>query len=76
MVCVVDNALSRGKGGVIIVMRGRSRMTIGPRIPKMPGWSTSGFPRQGKHCLHRARSAVRRWPSRKKGELHPTKNRF
>ena len=42
----------------------------------MPGRSTSGFHRPGTHCLHQARSAVRRWASRMKGELHPTKNRL
>ena len=30
-------------GGYTHVMRGRSRMTINPRIPTMPGRSTSGF---------------------------------
>ena len=33
-----------------------------------------GFHRPGRHCLHRARSAVRCWASRIKGELHSTKN--
>ena len=33
--------------------------------------------RPGRHCLlHQARSAVRCWASRMKGELHPTRNRF
>ena len=39
----------------------------------MPGRSTSGFHRPGRHCLHKARSALRGWASRMKGELHPTK---
>ena len=39
----------RGGGGVLTVMHGRSRMTIDPRIPTMPGRSTSGFHRTGRH---------------------------
>ena len=43
----------RGDGGgggcVLTVMHGRSRMTIDPRIPSMPGRSTSGFHRPGRH---------------------------
>ena len=58
------------------VMHGPSRMTIDPRIPTMPGRSTSGFHRPGRHCLHQARSAVRCSASRMKGELHPTKSRL
>ena len=58
------------------VMHGRSRMTVDPRIPTIPGRSTSGFHRPGRHCLHQTRSAVRCWASRMNGELHPTKNRF
>ena len=54
---------------------GRSRMTINPRIPTMPGRSTSGFHQPGRHCLHQAQSAVRCSASRMKGELHPSKNR-
>ena len=38
-------------------VRGRSRMTINPRIPTMPGRSTSGFHHPGKHCLHQKREA-------------------
>ena len=34
-------------------------MTIDPRIPTMPGRSTSGFHQPGRHFLHHARSAVR-----------------
>ena len=37
-----------------LAMHGRSRMTIDPRIPTMPGQSTSGY-----YCLHQARTAVR-----------------
>ena len=57
-------------------MHGRSRMTIDPRIPTMPGRSTSGFHRPGRHRLHQARSAVRCSASRMKGELHPAKKHF
>ena len=63
-------------GGVLDRRDGRSRMTIDPRIPTMPGRSISGFHRPGRHCLHQARSAVRCPASRMKGELHPTKTRF
>ena len=47
-------------------MHGRSRTTIDPRIPPMPGRSTSGFHRPGRRCLHQARSAVRCSASRMK----------
>ena len=57
-------------------MHGRSRVTIDPRTPTMPGRSTSGFHRPGRHCLHQARSVVRCRASRMKGELHPTMNRY
>ena len=57
--------------GVLMVMHGRSRMTIEPRIPTMPGWSTSGFHRPGRHSSGQARSAVRCLASRVKGELRP-----
>ena len=33
----------KGEGGVLGIMHGRSRVTIDPRIPTMPGRSTSGF---------------------------------
>ena len=36
-----------GRGGVLIAMHGRSRITIYPRIPTMLGRSTSGFHRPG-----------------------------
>ena len=39
-------------------MHGRSRMTIDPRIPTMPGQSTPDFHRPGSHCLHQARSPL------------------
>ena len=35
-------------GGALNIMHGRSRMTIDPRIPTMPGLSTSGFHRPGR----------------------------
>ena len=60
---------------VLDLMRGRSRITIDPRILAMPGRSTSGFHRHGRHSLHQARSAVRCPASRMKGEPHLTKNR-
>ena len=37
----------------------RSRMTVDPRIPTMPGRSPSSFHRPGRHRLHQAQSAVR-----------------
>ena len=67
-----------GSGGAlmscmaVVVLRS---ITIDPRIPTVPGRSTSGFHRPGRHCWHQARSPVRRLASRTKGELHPTKNR-
>ena len=33
----------RGGGGVLIIMHGRGRMTLDPRIPAMSGRDTSGF---------------------------------
>ena len=57
------------------VTHGRSRMTIDPRIPTMPGQRTSGFHRPGKHCLHQARRAVKCWASRMECEVHPAGNR-
>ena len=38
-----------GGGVVLIVVHGRSRMTIDPCIPTMPGRSPSGFHRSGRH---------------------------
>ena len=40
-------------------MHGRSRMTIDPHIPTIPGRSMSGFHRPGRHCLHQAGVAGR-----------------
>ena len=45
--------------GALIVIHGRSRTTKNPRIPAMPGRSTSDIRQPGRHCLHQARSAVR-----------------
>ena len=57
------SALFLGVGGggrsVLSFVHGRSRMTLDPRIPAMPGRSTSAFHQSGRHCLHQARSAVR-----------------
>ena len=47
-------------------VRGRSHMTIDPRIPTMLGRSTSGFHQPRRHGLHQARSAVRCTSSRMK----------
>ena len=72
----------RGGGGrldrrdVLDIMHGRSRTAVDSRTPTMPGRSTSGSHRAGRHCLPQAlRSAVRCPASRMKGELQPTKNR-
>ena len=71
---VIDR-LGGGGGTYSIFMNGRSRMTIPPCIPTMPGRSTSGFHRPGRHRLHQARSAVRCSASRMKGDLHPSEHR-
>ena len=55
-----------GGGGCTQFVHGRSRMTIDPRIPTMPGRSMSGFHQPGRHWLHQARSAVRCSASRMK----------
>ena len=60
---------------MLIIMHGHSRTTMDPRISAMPGRSTSGFHRPGRHRLHQARSAVRCSGSRMKGELHPAMSR-
>ena len=38
-----ETAVHMGREGCTHVMHGRSRMTIDPRTPTMPGRSTSGF---------------------------------
>ena len=55
-------------------MHGHSRMTIDPRMPTIPGRTTSGFHRPGRHCEHPVRSAVRCSASRMKGKLYPTQD--
>ena len=55
-------------------MHSCSHITIDPRILTMPGRSTSGFHRPGRHRVHLARSAVRCSARRMKSELHPHKN--
>ena len=47
-----SNQGGREGGGGTQCVHGRSRMTIDPRIPTMPGRSTSGFHQPGRHCLH------------------------
>ena len=74
-----EHLRGRGEGGggvCSILMHGRSGMTIDPRIATMPGRIMSDSHRPGRHCLHRARSAVVCSASRVKGGLHPTKNRL
>ena len=61
---------------VLDVMHDRSRMTISLLFPTMPARSMPGLYRPGRHCLHKARSAVRCHASRMKVELHLTKNRL
>ena len=57
---------ARGEGALDI-MHGRSCMTLDPRILTLLGRSTSGFHRPRRHCLHRARIAVRCSASRMTG---------
>ena len=49
-----------GEGGGTQFMHDHSRMTIDLRIPTMARRRTSGFHLPGRHCLHQARSAVKR----------------
>ena len=63
-------------GGVLVTMHGRSRTAIDPRIPTMPGRSTSSFYRAGRHRYHQTRSDVRCWASRMRCELHSTKTAY
>ena len=51
-------------------------MAVDPRVSPMLGRGASGFHQPGRHCLHRAQSAVRQTASRMKGELHPATNRL
>ena len=50
---------ARGGWGVLMSCMAVVVMTIDPRIPTMPGRSTSGFHRSGRHFQHQARIAVR-----------------
>ena len=43
--------VGQGGEGLLDLMRGRSRITIDRRIPKIPRGGTSGFQRPGRHCL-------------------------
>ena len=54
--CAVEMkaTIGGGEGGCTQFVHGHSRMTIDPRIPTMPGRSTSGFHQPGRHCLHQA----------------------
>ena len=75
-VCILERLEKRPwafRGGVLIFMRGRSRMAIDPRIRTTLGRSTSGFHRPGRHCLlpPSAKRNVRCWASRMTGGLHP-----
>ena len=63
-------------GGVLIIMHGRSRMTIDPRIPIMPGRSASGVYRPDRRRLHQAGAGVRCSARGMKGELRPTQDRL
>ena len=64
-------------GGVgLSFMHSRSRKAMDPCIPTSRGRTVSDFHRPGRHPVQRARSAVRPWTSRAKGELHPAKDRL
>ena len=51
-----EEGQGEGGRGCTLFVHSRSRMTIDPRIPTMPGRSTSGFHQLGRHCLHQAQS--------------------
>ena len=81
-VCYGKGKKDRGRGGgggLLIVMHGRSRMTVDSRILTMSGRRDRvGFSPTGEalHCLHQAKEApVRCWASRMQGEPHPTWSR-
>ena len=44
-----------GVGYTLIIIHDRTRVAVDPRIPTMPGRSSSLFHRPGRHCLHQAR---------------------
>ena len=67
-------AEGEGVWGVLSFVHGRSRMTIDPRIPAMPGRGTSGFRQPGSHCFTKRESAVRCSASHMKDELHHVKH--
>ena len=67
---------NREGGRLLDITHGRSRMTIDPRISTIPGRSSPGFHRPGRHCLHQVRSTVRCPASRMKGGMYLTKNRL
>ena len=48
-------ACLRGDALMIVIMHGRSRVTIDPRIPTTPGRRTSGSLLPGRHCLNQKR---------------------
>ena len=48
---VLNSVTGSEGGGCTQFELGRSRMTINPRIPTMPGRSTSGFHQPDRHCL-------------------------
>ena len=68
------HVMGGGGRGVLDIIRGRSRMTIDPGLPTMPGRSTSGFHQLGRQCLCQVRSAVSSSASPMYGEPHRTKN--
>ena len=57
--------------GVLSFVHDRSRMSIDPRIPTMPGPCTSDCHQPDRHFWHQARNAVRCSASRMKGGPHP-----
>ena len=60
--------------GCTHLRRSRRLKTIDPRISTMPGRSTSGFRRPGRHRVRQARTAVRYSASHvTEGALHPAK---
>ena len=75
LTCISCYRRVKGGGGTQFMHR-RSLNMIDPRTPTMPGRSTLGFHRPGRHCVHQARSVVRCSASRIKDELHPTKSQL
>ena len=54
--------------------RNLEAIVIDPRIPTMPGRSTSSFSRPGRHRVHQSRNAMTCSASRMKSDLHSTEN--